>query len=277
MASPSPRKSTSGQSAGGKRAGKPASAARKASKPERHIEPTPPSIETEAFRQTVLTRRSVRRFTDTPIPAEVLDDCIDMAMLAPNSSNLQPWAFYKVQSPKARKLVIDACLGQNAAKTAAELIVVVARTDTYLENPRLNLSSWPEGQIPKVVRDYYGKLVPLMYSQGPLGALGIAKGVVTNVIGQFRPMIRGPFSTNEMKVWAVKSTALAAENLMLALRAHGFDSCPMEGFDESRVARMLKLPAGASIPMIIGAGERAANGVYYPRLRFARERFVFTV
>ena len=128
-----------------------------------------------------------------------------------------------------------------------------------------------------VVRDYYGKLVPLMYSQGPLGALGLAKGVVTNAIGRFRPMIRGPFSAAELKVWAVKSTALAAENLMLALRAYGYDSCPMEGFDESRVARLLGLPRGASIPMVIGAGVRADDGVYHPQIRFERSRFVFTV
>lgn len=273
----SSKRSTSRRSAKSRQNRAGASAPSGASKPGRYVEPPPPPIDVEAFRNTVLTRRSVRRFTDTPIPPEVLDDCIDMAMLAPNSSNLQPWAFYKVQSPKARQTLIDACLGQNAAKTAAELIVVVARTDTYLENARRNLTSWPEGAIPKVVRDYYGKLVPLMYSQGPLGALGLAKGVVSRVVGQVRPMPRGPFSAADMKVWAVKSTALAAENLMLALRAHGFDSCPMEGFDEARVARLLKLPSGASIPMVIGAGERAPNGIYYPRLRFAREHFVFSV
>ena len=34
-----------------------------------------------------------------------------------------------------------------------------------------------------------------------------------------------------MAVWAHKSTALACENLMLSLRAYGYDSCPMEGMD----------------------------------------------
>ncbi|MHA7835518.1 MAG: nitroreductase family protein, partial [Algiphilus sp.] len=202
----------------------------------RYHEPVPAATDPKAFEHVVRSRRSVRRFTDAPIPADVLDACLDLALLAPNSSNLQPWAFYKVQTPRKKQALVRACLGQNAAKTAAELIVVVARTDTYLENAKRNLRAWPDGEAPKMVRDYYGKLVPLMYSQGPLGALGVAKGVVTNAIGQFRPMIRGPFSAAELKVWAVKSTALAAENLMLALRAYGYDSCPMEGFDEVRVA-----------------------------------------
>ncbi|WP_084154664.1 nitroreductase family protein [Polycyclovorans algicola] len=246
-------------------------------KPGRYSEPAPPPIDVEAFRQTVITRRSVRRFTDKAIPPAVLEDCLDMAMLAPNSSNLQPWAFYKVQTPAKKRALVKACLGQNAAKTAAELIVVVARTDTYLANAKLNLSTWPKGKIPKIVNDYYAKLVPLMYTQGPLGALGLVKGVGARVVGQFRPIMRGPFSHAEMKVWAVKSTALAAENLILAFRAHGFDTCAMEGFDEERVSKLLKLPAGAHILMVIGAGERAADGLYYPQVRFDRSRFVFTV
>ena len=244
---------------------------------KRYHEPAPAQIDPKPFEQVVRSRRSVRRFTEAPIPPEVLDACLDLALLAPNSSNLQPWAFYKVQTPKKKQALVRACLNQNAAKTAAELIVVVARTDTYLENAQRNLRAWPDGKAPKMVRDYYGKLVPLMYSQGPLGALGLAKGVVTNAIGRFRPMIRGPFSAAELKVWAVKSTALAAENLMLALRAYGYDSCPMEGFDEARVARLLGLSRGASIPMVIGAGVRADDGVYHPQIRFERSRFVFTV
>lgn len=52
-----------------------------------------------------------------------------------------------------------------------------------------------------------------------------------------------------MKIWATKSTALAAQNLMLALRAHGYDSCPMEGFDEHRVKKLLNLPGKGLVTM----------------------------
>ena len=47
----------------------------------------------QAFREVVESRRSVRRFTDTKIPDDVLADCLRLAMLAPNSSNLQPGNF----------------------------------------------------------------------------------------------------------------------------------------------------------------------------------------
>jgi nitroreductase len=247
-------------------------------KPPRYREAPPPAIKVEEFRKVVKSRRSIRKFTDKPIPKAVLDDCLDLAMLAPNSSNLQPWSFYVVQTPARREALVRACLSQNAAATAAELIVVVARTGTYLENARLNLAEWPGPMpLPKIMRDYYAKLVPLYYTQGPLNSFGLIKKGVAQVAGRFKPTPRGPYSHAEMKVWAVKSTALAAENLMLAMRAHGFDTCAMEGFDEARVRRLLKLPSDAHVVMVLGCGERAEDGVYYPQMRFARERFVHTV
>lgn len=57
-------------------------------KKERYFEPAPQDIDVENFKKVIQSRRSVRKFTDKAIPAEVLDDCLDMALLAPNSSNL---------------------------------------------------------------------------------------------------------------------------------------------------------------------------------------------
>jgi len=92
--------------------------------------------------------------------------------------------------------------------------------------------------------------------------------------GRVAPAPRGPYTAGEVRLWAAKSTALACENLVLAFRAHGYDTCMMEGFDEARVARLLKLPAGAFPIMVVGAGERAADGVFWPQVRFERSLFV---
>lgn len=233
-----------------------------------------PPIDVEEFRKVVRTRRSIRRFTSEPIPDAVLDDCLDLAMLAPNSSNLQPWEFFVVRTPELRDRLAYACLNQNAAKTAPVLIAIVARTDTWRENSRRNLAEWPEAAMPRVVERYYSKLAPIHYNQGPFGLLGTAKRLAGTIAGLRRPVPRGPYSTAAMQVWASKSTALAAENLMLALRAHGFDSCPMEGFDECRVRKLLNLPADGLVVMVLAAGKRAANGVYHRQFRFSRDDFV---
>ncbi len=233
-----------------------------------------PDATLNEFRKVVRSRRSVRRFTDEPVPEQVLDDCLDLAMLAPNSSNLQPWEFFVVQTPELKARLAEACLGQNAAKTAPVLIAVVARPDTWRKHARMALEQWPEEKLPGIVEKYYSKIAPIHYTQGPFGLFGAAKKAAGLAVGLTRPVPRGPYSLNEMKIWATKSTALAAENLMLALVAHGYDSCPMEGFDECRVRKLLKLPKKGLVTMVLAAGKRSEKGVYNRQYRFDKDDLV---
>lgn len=70
---------------------------------KRYYEAAPQDIDVDNFRKVVESRRSVRKFTDKPIPEDVLNACLDLALLAPNSSNLQPWTFYVVQDAAKKK------------------------------------------------------------------------------------------------------------------------------------------------------------------------------
>jgi nitroreductase len=240
---------------------------------ERYFEPAPTDISVENFKKVVTSRRSVRKFTNSQIPKAVLDDCLDMALLAPNSSNLQPWTFYVVRSPEKKAKLVKACMSQLAAKTAADLIVCVARTDRLDEMAKNNLKYWPMPKTPKPVKQYYS-LIAYNYKTGFLNTLGAAKKVAFSIVGQFQPLPVTAFTNADARLWAAKSTALACENLVLALRAHGFDSCMMEGFDEPRVRKLLDLEDEEFPIMVIGAGERADDGVFWPQLRFDRDLFV---
>ena len=141
----------------------------------------------QAFTQVVESRRSVRRFTDTPIPDEVMADCLRLAMLAPNSSNLQPWEFYVIDSPDKRKRAVKNCMNQNAAKTSARLIAVVARTDIWHDHAKQILDEYPDKPVPKKVKDYYTKVVALDFLRGPANVISAAKWSATKV---FRQVIR---------------------------------------------------------------------------------------
>ena len=48
----------------------------------------------------------------------------------------------------------------------------------------------------------------------------------------------------------------------------------MEGFDEPLVAKILGLNDQQFPVMVIGAGERAADGVFFPQYRFDRDLFI---
>lgn len=228
------------------------------------------------FRKLIEARRSVRRYTDEKIPDSVVNDCLDLAMLAPNSSGLQQWEFYRIVNPIIKEKVVHACFSQSAAKTSSELIVCVARRDTWRKHSKQMLEEFAKLPIetPQVAKTYYGKLVPFVYTVGWFNIFTPFKWLFNTIGGLFTVVPRDPISSFGMNTWAVKSTALACENLMLAFRAHGYDTCPMEGFDSWKVKSALQLPHRAEITMIISAGKRAEGGVYGPRIRFPREQFV---
>ncbi len=239
------------------------------------LQPTDP----HEFEKVVRNRRSVRIYDDTPVPESVVKKCLELALLAPNSSNLQTWEFYWVRSPEKRAALVEACFSQNAARTAAELIVCVGRIDKIFPHARqmLEILGANGRAMPKALREYYTKIVGLAYSTGPLSVLAPFKWLLFTALGFFRPMPREPLGKPGLKLWAAKSGALACENLMLAFSAHGFDTCPMEGFDSRRVKKILGLPRSSTVVMAISVGKRKPEGVYGPRLRFPSEQFIFEV
>jgi nitroreductase len=58
-----------------------------------------------AFRDEVARRRTVRDFSDRPIPPGVLDDCLRAAATAPNGANRQPWHFVVVTQPDTKRRI----------------------------------------------------------------------------------------------------------------------------------------------------------------------------
>jgi nitroreductase len=112
---------------------------------------------------------------------------------------------------------------------------------------------------------YYGKLMPFLYGRF-FGLLGWVRYVFVNIVGIFRPIFY-QVTENDTRVVVHKTCALAAQTFMLAMAAEGYDTCPMEGFDSRKVKRLLKLPFGAEINMVISCGIRDEKGVWGDRMR----------
>ncbi|WLT32513.1 nitroreductase family protein [Geothrix sp. PMB-07] len=223
------------------------------------------------FYSAVEARRTVRDFLPEPVPQEVLNRCLDAARLAPSSSNLQPWEFVVIRDPKARQAANAACLDQMPAKTAPLLIALVTHRETWRRN-RDEIVRVFEGRGPlrPSQASYYKKIIPLIYTTGPLGILGPLKRVFSRVGSLFKPT-PNLMSQADIRVMAHKSTALAAATFMLALRAEGYDSCPMEGFDPWRAKALLGLPRGAEVNMFLAIGKRSESGVWWDRVLMPRD------
>ena len=83
------------------------------------------------LQEIVNYRRSVRHYKDEPLDSEKVKHCIELATLAPNSSNMQLWEFYHIVDPEILKKIAIACLNQEAATTAQQMVVFVIRQDLY--------------------------------------------------------------------------------------------------------------------------------------------------
>lgn len=226
--------------------------------------------------EAITYRRSCRIYKNEPIEASKVKKCIENAVLAPTSSNLQLWEFYHVTNKEIIKKLSHACFDQNAAKTAQQLVVVLARKDLWRKRCKENIDflnkSFDKPDLEKrllkrkkMALNYYQKVMPITYFDF-LGVLGLLKYFMFQIIGLFRPIYRQA-RLSDMRIVAHKSAGLAAQNFMISMASIGYDTCPMEGSDTLRVKRILGIPRNAEINMIISCGKRDDNGIYGPRFR----------
>lgn len=228
-------------------------------------------------------RRSVRAFKTEPIDEQKVAACIHLATLAATSSNMQLWEFYHIVSPEVLKQLTYASFDQGAAKTAQQMVVVVARKDLWRKRVQSNIAFLKSqyGNKPaseyskreKFAMSYYQKVVPSIYFDF-LGILGMVKYFAFQIIGIFRPIYRQA-RQSDMRIVAHKSAGLAAQNFMISMAAINYDTCPMEGFDSQRVKKALDLACSSEINMIIGCGIREENGIYGERFRIPFEEVYF--
>ena len=228
------------------------------------------------FQEIIHYRRSVRYYKDLQIDAERVRNCLELASLSPNSSNMQLWEFYHITNAHTLEKLAFACLNQQAATTAKQMVVFVTRQDLYRKRAkqmielesRNVLKNSPKERQEKRVKTwelYYGKVIPILYSRF-FGIPGIIRKVVVSIVGLFRP-VTYQVSECDVRVVVHKTCALAAQTFMLAMANEGYDTCPMEGLDSRRIKKILKLPYGAEINMVISCGIREERGVWGDRVR----------
>jgi iodotyrosine deiodinase len=79
------------------------------------------------FLARVSERRSVRHFSDEPVPAELIENALRVAGSAPSGANQQPWTFVVVTSEETKRAM------REAAEREEELLYRERASDEYLE------------------------------------------------------------------------------------------------------------------------------------------------
>lgn len=171
----------------------------------------------------IQSRRSVKHYDPSHRMTEAEEkQLLSLALLAPTAFNIQNWRFVVVRDPEIRKQIRAAAWDQAQVTDASLLLVLCADTKSWAKDPARYWKNAPEA-----VGNY-----------------------LVNAIGQYYTG-REQVQRDE----AMRSCGLAAQTIMLAAKAMGYDSCPMDGFDFDAVAKIINLPADHVITMFVVVGK----------------------
>ena len=176
--------------------------------------------------EAIRTRRAVKAYDPSfQLSREEKDELLQLALLAPSAFNLQHVRFVEVSDPAARA---DPRRG----------------LEPGADDRRLDAGGdlRPGRQLGKNVRRVWE---------------GAPSEVQDYMAGAIDAYYRGKPQVQRDE--AMRSCGLMAQTLMLAARAKGLDSCPMDGFDFDAVGKLINLPDNHVIALMVAVGKRAAE------------------
>ena len=97
------------------------------------------------FASDMQRRRTVRQFSDRPVPREIIDRCLETAGSAPSGAHQQPWHFVVVSNPALKKAIRDAAENAETAFYATapvEWLNALAPLGTDEHKPYLETASY---------------------------------------------------------------------------------------------------------------------------------------
>lgn len=175
------------------------------------------------------SRRSIRKFTAEPIPAEDMRELLRLVGRAPSAFNVQPWRFVVVTDPALKALLREAAYNQAQITSAPAVIVLYS-------DMRDALATIDEAIHPDV--------------QGER-----REAQKRSLLASFANK-----SDAEREAWGAAQSNIALGYLMLIARGMGLDTSPMAGFQPDRVRTILGLPGHVQIPAMVAIGYGDEDG-----------------
>ena len=107
----------------------------------REVSPEEMGRRSRDFYAEMQRRRSVRDFSDRPVPQEVIENCVLTAGTAPNGANMQPWHFVVVGDPALKRRIREEAEAEERAfysgRAPEEWLAALAPLGTNAEKPFL--------------------------------------------------------------------------------------------------------------------------------------------
>lgn len=181
--------------------------------------------------QAIQTRRAIKRFDPGhPMAEATVNQLLRLTLLSPTAFNLQPWRFVVVRDAEQRRRVRSVAGDQPQFTDASLLVVLCADIRAWEKAPRRYWREAPEE---------------------------VARFMEVEIDRFYRG--RETLQRDE----AMRACGIAAQTLMLAATALGYQSCPMAGFDRRALGEILALPDDHLIGLAVAIGK----GIQAPRPR----------
>jgi len=192
----------------------------------------------------ILERKSIRKYkTDIKISDDVLKQIILEANLAPSSMNMQPWRYVIIRSEEGKNKLSSALYGNKLQlETSAAMIVMFNDLNKFLYAEKIYDEAVEKGLMPEEVRE--------------------------KQLLNIRNMIP-KIDLEKMNQGGLIDCGLAAMNLMQVARLHGYDTCPIGGFNHEAIFDVCDMDPNRYTPvMIISIGVADEKGYETIRLPF---------
>jgi nitroreductase len=138
----------------------------------------------EAFYADIDRRRTVRDFSDRPVPRDIIETALKAANTAPSGANLQPWHFAVVSGPDTKKKIREAAEAEEREfyehRASKEWLAALAPLGTDDKKPFLETAPYliavflqKFGELPdgRKVKHYY-----------PAESTGLATGILITAL-----------------------------------------------------------------------------------------------
>lgn len=173
--------------------------------------------------EAIQTRRAIKHYDPAHrLTEEEVRQLLEAGMQAPTAFNIQHWRFVVVEDPAVRQEIRKVAWDQAQVTDASLLLVLCA-----------DLNAWKKDAT------RYWKTAPQP-----------VQDILVPAIGGYY-LDREQVQRDE----CMRSCGLAGMTLMLAAKALGYDSCPMDGFDFDAVAKIIHLPEDHVISFMIAIGK----------------------
>lgn len=196
------------------------------------------------FKDIMLNRHSYRKFkTDVKISREEINEMLEETLSAPSACNLQSWHFVVCDDEEGKKKARSVMMPFNYPQTdtSSAVIFVLGDTQSHYKYRDVWNKACENGQISPEERDKVFKTFLPLYEHADRSFL---------------------------EKDATIDGSMAAMQLMLIARAHGYEANPMSGYYFDKVAPALGLDGDRYIPITsIAIGK--PDGDYTKSVRYS--------